>query len=124
MEVTVVENLATGEADLIIHKLDEDTLDRIDRCNNIRVFICDSEELAYNYIDHVIEGGDLRLETDSDKRSKLLRALKSSNWKQSEAAKLLGVSPRAINYLCTKFSIVHENWPRKNGKGEYHEQLV
>ena len=43
----------------------------------------------------------------------ILRALKDNLWVQKNAAKRLGISPRALNYKIKKFSITHPNW-RKN----------
>ncbi len=41
------------------------------------------------------------------------RALKDNLWVQKNAAKRLGISPRALNYKIKKFGITHPNW-RKN----------
>ncbi|RUM36905.1 MAG: sigma-54-dependent Fis family transcriptional regulator [Desulfobulbus sp.] len=43
----------------------------------------------------------------------ILRALEENLWVQKNAAKALGVSPRALNYKVNKFGITHPNW-RKN----------
>ena len=43
----------------------------------------------------------------------ILRALEECLWVQKNAAKRLGISPRALNYKVNKFSITHPNW-RKN----------
>lgn len=43
----------------------------------------------------------------------ILRALKDNLWVQKNAAKRLGISPRALNYKVKKFGITHPNW-RKN----------
>lgn len=43
----------------------------------------------------------------------ILRALKDNLWVQKNAAKRLGISPRALNYKIRKFGITHPNW-RKN----------
>ncbi len=42
----------------------------------------------------------------------LLEALKRSNWIQKEAAKLLGVSSRVMNYKVHKHAITHDRWSR------------
>lgn len=43
----------------------------------------------------------------------ILKALKDNLWVQKNAAKRLGISPRALNYKVRKFGIKHPNW-RKN----------
>ena len=43
----------------------------------------------------------------------ILKALKDNLWVQKNAAKRLGISPRALNYKVKKFEITHPNW-RKN----------
>ncbi len=42
----------------------------------------------------------------------ILRALEESLWVQKNAAKQLGISPRALNYKINKFNITHPNWRR------------
>lgn len=42
----------------------------------------------------------------------ILRALEESLWVQKDAAKKLGISPRALNYKINKFKITHPNWRR------------
>jgi DNA-binding NtrC family response regulator len=46
-------------------------------------------------------------------REMILAALKDSLWIQKDAAKLLGISPRALNYKINKIGITHPRW-RKN----------
>lgn len=43
----------------------------------------------------------------------ILAALEENLWVQKNAAKQLGISPRALNYKVNKFGITHPNW-RKN----------
>jgi DNA-binding NtrC family response regulator len=43
----------------------------------------------------------------------ILEALQKSLWIQKDAADLLGISPRALNYKINKFGITHARW-RKN----------
>lgn len=43
----------------------------------------------------------------------ILKALKDNLWVQKNAARRLGISPRALNYKVKKFGITHPNW-RKN----------
>jgi DNA-binding NtrC family response regulator len=45
-------------------------------------------------------------------KTALLEALKRSNWVQKEAAKLLGVSSRVMNYKVHKHGITHDRWSR------------
>ncbi len=40
----------------------------------------------------------------------ILRALEDNLWVQKNAAKRLGISPRALNYKIKKFGITHPNW--------------
>jgi DNA-binding NtrC family response regulator len=49
----------------------------------------------------------------TQERDAILRALEESLWVQKEAAKLLGISPRALNYRVKKLGITHPRW-RKN----------
>ena len=43
----------------------------------------------------------------------ILNALEQSLWVQKEAAKLLGITPRTLNYKIKKLGISHPRW-RKN----------
>ena len=45
-------------------------------------------------------------------REMILAALRENNWVQKDAAKCLGVSPRALNYKIKKFGIRHQGWRR------------
>jgi DNA-binding NtrC family response regulator len=45
-------------------------------------------------------------------KTALLEALKRSNWIQKEAAKLLGVSSRVMNYKVHKHGITHDRWSK------------
>jgi len=63
---------------------------------------------------------DARQTTERPKRSikgqereMIIRALEESLWVQKDAAKLLDISPRALNYKIEKFGITHPRW-RKN----------
>ena len=57
------------------------------------------------------DGSEFPLETQE--KELILRALEDNLWVQKNAAKQLGISPRALNYKVNKFSITHPNW-RKN----------
>ena len=64
-----------------------------------------------------VDAGDsLRLE-DVEHRA-ILTALERSGWVQSEAARLLGVSKRVINYKITKYGITHPKWHTNAGAPE------
>jgi DNA-binding NtrC family response regulator len=45
-------------------------------------------------------------------KTALMEALKRSNWVQKEAAKLLGVSSRVMNYKVHKHGITHDRWSK------------
>ena len=45
-------------------------------------------------------------------KTAILEALKRCNWVQKEAAKLLGVSSRVMNYKVHKFGITHDRWSK------------
>src|SRR5713101_1349229 len=45
-------------------------------------------------------------------KTALLEALKRSNWIQKEAAKLLGISSRVMNYKVHKHGITHDRWSK------------
>ncbi len=60
------------------------------------------------------EGGNgCVLPADDSERDTILEALEESLWIQKDAAKLLGISPRKLNYQIKKFGIRHRRW-RKN----------
>ena len=42
----------------------------------------------------------------------ILRALEDCLWVQKNAARKLGISPRALNYKITKLGITHPHWRR------------
>lgn len=46
----------------------------------------------------------------------ILQALEDNLWVQKNAARSLGISPRALNYKVKKFAITHPNW-RRNKSG-------
>ena len=46
---------------------------------------------------------------DVEKKA-ILEALEETAWVQSRAAKLLGVSRRALNYKIAKYGITHPSW--------------
>ena len=48
-------------------------------------------------------------------RELILKALIENLWVQKDAARCLGISPRALNYKIKKFGITHQNW-RKHKK--------
>ena len=52
------------------------------------------------------------LNLEALEKTALLEALKRSNWIQKEAAKLLGVSSRVMNYKVHKHGITHDRWSK------------
>jgi two-component system response regulator AtoC len=52
--------------------------------------------------------GGIRLE-DAE-RDLILQALERSSWVQKDAAELLGISSRALNYKIKRFGITHSSW--------------
>ena len=53
------------------------------------------------------------IKLDDLERDTILEALKMSNWVQKDAAELLGVSRRVLNYKVKIHNITHERWRRK-----------
>jgi two-component system response regulator AtoC len=43
-------------------------------------------------------------------KAHILRALRDNLWIQKDAAKVLGISPRTLNYKIKKFHISHPRW--------------
>ena len=66
----------------------------------------------------VVAAGDRSLLSDYSRsislehqeREMILLALRENDWVQKEAAKRLGVSPRALNYKIKKFGITYKGW--------------
>jgi DNA-binding NtrC family response regulator len=54
----------------------------------------------------------LRL-SDQEEKELIFRALQKNLWIQKDAAKHLGLTPRALNYRIKKYGITHSRW-RKN----------
>ncbi|MGH9750064.1 MAG: sigma-54-dependent transcriptional regulator [Candidatus Polarisedimenticolia bacterium] len=52
------------------------------------------------------------LNLEALEKAALMEALKRSNWIQKEAAKLLGVSSRVMNYKVHKHGITHDRWSK------------
>ncbi len=52
------------------------------------------------------------LKLEDVEREVLVKALKMANWVQKDAANLLGISPRALNYKIAQFKITHPGWRR------------
>jgi two-component system response regulator AtoC len=55
-----------------------------------------------------LPGGGIHLE-DAE-RELILQALQRSEWVQKDAAELLGISSRALNYKIKRFGITHSSW--------------
>ncbi len=58
-----------------------------------------------------IPPGGIKL--DELERNTIIEALKMSNWVQKDAAELIGVSRRVLNYKVKIHSITHDRWRRK-----------
>ena len=54
--------------------------------------------------------GDSRNPLETGETRLILDALEKAGWSQKEAAGLLGISPRALNYKIKKFGITHPGW--------------
>ncbi|NOY76439.1 MAG: sigma-54-dependent Fis family transcriptional regulator [Calditrichaeota bacterium] len=55
------------------------------------------------------------LKLEDVEKEVIVKALKMSNWVQKDAAELLGISPRVLNYKIAHYEIKHPNW-RKYSK--------
>ena len=47
---------------------------------------------------------------ETHEKELILKALNENLWVQKNAARCLGISPRALNYKIKKFGITHQNW--------------
>jgi DNA-binding NtrC family response regulator len=56
------------------------------------------------------------IKLDDLERTTIIEALKMANWVQKDAAELLGVSRRVLNYKVKIHSITHDRWRRKPEK--------
>lgn len=85
------------------------------------------KDIALSGKDYFAAGGrDRRKNTDGEllslntlnlekvEKETILRALQLSNWIQKEAADLLGISPRALNYKINFHQITHPTWKKNN----------
>jgi len=63
-------------------------------------------------------GSDFRCSFDNAVRKKrVIDALQKSDWVQKDAAAILDISPRSMNYWCDVYKITHKTWRnRRNGK--------
>ncbi len=111
MKMLILENLRTGEADCepLIPMPGQEALIKGE---HFKTEVVDSQLLALSYLDKSV---DIRLDNESIK-IKVIRALKLTNWVQKDAAKLVGISPRAFHYQCKRFGIRHEKWVQKGNK--------
>ncbi len=83
-----------------------------------------SDDLALTGKDYFAAGGRDRRRTESEvsdlptlkleelERRAIERALEISKWVQKDAAKLLGISPRALNYKIKYHNITHPSWKK------------
>ena len=64
--------------------------------------------IKWDYNSIRIPSGGIRLE--DVERTLVTQALKMTDWVQKDAAKLLGVSERVLNYKIQRFEITHPRW--------------
>jgi two-component system response regulator AtoC len=85
------------------------------------IFLADSSEIGATHISipqiskmpaSPAPTKHLRL-SDEEERQMIFRALEKNLWIQKDAARELGLSPRALNYRIQKHGITHDRW-RKN----------
>ncbi len=85
------------------------------------VILEDSEVIDTHNLSLPLEREKKRASSDSPGRGQgsslvaqekdlIVNALEESLWVQKNAAKMLGISPRALNYKVKKFGITHPNW--------------
>lgn len=84
----------------------------------------DCDELSFSGKDYFAAGGRERrkssgssaalntLKLDELEKESIFQALEVSKWIQKDAAKLLGVSPRSLNYKIKFHNIKHPSWKR------------
>jgi len=82
------------------------------------------DELAFSGKDYFAAGGSERrksttanpgfstLKLDDVERESIMQALDVSKWIQKDAAKLLGISARSLNYKIQYHKITHPSWKR------------
>ena len=58
----------------------------------------------------------------SHERDLILMALEECLWVQKNAAKKLGISPRALNYKINKLGITHHHWRRNSAPNSWDNQ--
>jgi len=86
-----------------------------------------AEDLAMPGRDYFAAGGrDRRRRTEDDlvgfdtlnleeiEKGAIMKALQMSNWIQKDAARLLGISARALNYKINQHDITHPSWKKNN----------
>ena len=75
-------------------------------------------EEVNNFIPVTGDSEDLNLKRLEGKA--IIKALEKTGWVQKSAAKLLGISSRAILYKIENLGLKHPTW--KKNKGEYYEE--
>ena len=113
MKMLVIENLKTGEADCEPYIPMPGQID-LEKCRHLKCHKVDSQLLALSYLDR---SQDLKIDNEAIK-SKIIRALELSDWVQKDAAKLLGITPKAIWDRIRKYNIMHPDgkWFQKDGR--------
>src|SRR5262245_26174618 len=79
--------------------------------DDLSVNSASSESQSGDFVKIKIPPGGIKL--DDLERDMIIEALKMSNWVQKDAAELLGVSRRVLNYKVKIHNITHERWRRK-----------
>ena len=60
---------------------------------------------------------------DESIKIEIVYALEQSRWVQKEAAILLNISPRSMNYYCKKFDITHASWYTGKDRKKQKEKM-
>ena len=70
------------------------------------------------------ESPEASLRLDDVEQRTILTALERSGWVQSDAARLLGISKRVMNYKIAKYGITHPRWPANAGPPTRRNRLT
>ena len=116
MKMLIIENLKTGRADCGENRIPFPNQEILVEGKDFKTHEVESEELALNWLDKQ-DIGNLKIDDEATKK-KIIEALELSNWIQKDAAKLLGIAPKAIWDRIHKFNIVHPDgrWFQKGGR--------
>ena len=93
------------------------------------VLMCDSDEITLQDMDLTFERKGVApdsnvvtlprsgFDLEQVEKSYILEALRICNWNQKEAASLLNVTPRTLNYKIKKHDITHSSWRQNRPAG-------